>query len=461
MLLRVVLILTMASAPLTAQLSETTLQTIREIVRSSLEAAGTPAASVAIVKDGKVAFAEAFGNAKVGPNVPATPAMRFKIASNSKQLTATAILLLAEEKKLSLSDKVSRFFPDLTRANEITLRQLLSHTSGYSDYYPLDYVAPWMARDTTPAEIMTKWAKIPLDFAPGTRWQYSNTNYVIAGQIVEKASHQPLLTFLKSRILDKLGMTSALDVTASNWSPEDPTGYLHYATGPVRPAPPEGNNWMWAAGELAMTASDLALWDISLINGTILKPASLRALTTEVQLSGGTGSRYALGLEVTNLTNGHRRWAHGGGASGFVSRNITYPDDRMAITVLTNCDAGPAATIAQKLEDLLLAPSADPTATSSLENAKKLYAALTDGRVEKDLLDDDLTAYFTPQAIADFSASLKAIGPPNSFTQTSRQDRGGMTYRAFTVRTALKTLRISTFVTPDGRFSQFLISPVD
>ena len=210
-----------------------------------------------------------------------------------------------------------------------------------------------------------------------------------------------------------------------------------------------------------MTASDLALWDISLIDGTILKPASLKALSTEVQLRGGTGTRYALGLDVSTLANGHRRWAHGGGASGFVSRNITYPDDRMAITVLTNCDAGPAAGIAQKIEDLLLAPAADPAAVSSLENAKKLYAALVDGRVEKELLDADLTAYFTPQAIADFSASLKVVGAPTSFTQTSRQDRGGMTHRAFTVRTALKTLRISAFITPDGRFSQFLISALE
>ena len=454
---------TLAFAPmlLNAQLSDVTKKAVAEIVRTTLTATATPAASVAIVKDGKVVFAEAFGNAKVNPDVAATAGMRFKIASNSKQLTAAAILLLAEDRKLSLDDKVARFFPDLTRANEVTLRQLLSHTSGYSDYYPLDYVAPWMAKDTTPAAILTRWAKIPLDFDPGTRWQYSNTNYVIAGQIIEKVSRQSLLTFLKARILDKLKMTSAIDVTESKWSPADPTGYLHYATGPVRPALPEGNNWMWAAGELAMTAGDLALWDISLIDGTILKPASLKALSTEVQLKGGTGTRYALGLDVSTLANGHRRWAHGGGASGFVSRNITYPDDRMAITVLTNCDAGPAAGIAQKIEDLLLAPAADPAAVSSLENAKKLYAALVDGRVEKELLDADLTAYFTPQTIADFSASLKVVGAPTSFTQTSRQDRGGMTHRAFTVRTALKTLRISAFITPDGRFSQFLISALE
>ncbi|MCU1327083.1 MAG: beta-lactamase family protein [Bryobacterales bacterium] len=457
---RTLCLLAFSTGLLQAQLPTATQKEIGEIVRAALAVADAPSASVAIVKDGKIAFAQAYGNARLEPLTPATPAMRYKIASNGKQITAAAILLLAEEKKLSLDDKVSRFLPDLTRANEITIRQILSHTSGYRDYYPLDYVSPVMARDTTPSEILTKWAKIPLDFEPGTRWQYSNTNYVIAGQIVEKVARKPLIEFLKARILDKLKMTSAIDITRARWSDVDPVGYTHHATGPVRPAPPEGNNWMWAAGELGMTASDLALWDISLMDRTILSLASLQALTTEVQLKTGTGTHYALGLDVSTLANGHRRWGHSGGASGFVSQNVTYPDDRLAITVLTNCDAGPAGVIARKLEDLLLGTSADPAAQTDLANAKRLYAGLADGRLERDLIDQDLAAYFSPQAVADFAASLKAVGAAASFVQTSREDRGGMTHRSFTVRTALKTLRISAFVQPDGRFSQFLISPL-
>jgi hypothetical protein len=165
-----------------------------------------------------------------------------------------------------------------------------------------------------------------------------------------------------------------------------------------------------------------------------------------------------LGLDVSTLPNGHRRWGHSGGASGFVSRNYTYPDDRMAITVLTNCDGAPATPIAQKLEQLLLGNAADPQAASSLERAKQIYSNLVDGRISRELISDDLAAYFTPQAIADFSASLKPLGAPVTFVQTSREDRGGMAQRNFTVETALKKLRISTFVELDGRFSQFLIT---
>jgi CubicO group peptidase (beta-lactamase class C family) len=180
-------------------------------------------------------------------------------------------------------------------------------------------------------------------------------------------------------------------------------GYRRSAAGPLRPVLAEGNNWMWAAGELGMTAADLARWDISLMNGTILTPASTKALTTEVQLTGGTGTGYALGLSVSTLANGHRRWTHSGGAAGFVSRNTTYPDDRMAITVLTNADAGPATAIANKIEALLLAPAADPDAAASLDRAKRLYASLAAGKVDETLIDSVLASYFTPQAVAVFS----------------------------------------------------------
>jgi CubicO group peptidase (beta-lactamase class C family) len=453
-------LLALAAAVPQAPLPEATQKAIGDIVDRALDASGTPSASIAIVIDGKVAFTRAYGKAKVNPDVAATPEMRYKIASNSKEFAATAMLLLQEEGKLSIDDRVAKFLPDLARANEITIRQLLSHTAGYRDYYPLDYVAPFMAKDTTADEIMGKWAKTELDFEPGSRWQYSNTNYVVAGRIIEKVSGQPLMAFLRARILDKLGMKTAVDVTSTNWSAADPVGYLHYGGGPLRPAPPEGNNWMWAAGELGMTAGDLALWDISLMNGTILKPASIRELSKEVQLTGGTGTGYALGLQVSTLANGHRRWTHSGGASGFVSRNTTYPDDKMAITVLTNADGAPASPIAQRIEALLLAPAADPTAAASLENAKRLYASLADGKVDAALIDSDLSAYFTPQAVADFSAALKAAGAVTSFTESSREDRGGMVHRTFAVQTATRRLSINAYIDKDGRFSQFLITPV-
>ncbi len=323
-----ILLLGFCCAPLFGQLPSATQGAIDATAAKILAQTGVPSASIAVVRDGKIAYVRAYGDARLDPKTPARPEMHYKIASNSKQIAATAILLLVEQNQLSLDDPVARFLPQLTRAGEVTIRELLSHTSGYQDYYPLDYVAPFMVAATTPQQILDVWGKKPLDFEPGTEWQYSNTNFVVIGQIVEKITGKPLIDFLRTRIFEPLDMHTPIDVGRDPWSESDPAGYTTYALGPARPVRPEGNGWMYAAGELAMTASDLARWDISLMNGTVLKPASLQALTTEEELKGGTGTGYALGLDVSK-TNGHRRWAHSGGAAGFNSYNATFPDDKI------------------------------------------------------------------------------------------------------------------------------------
>src|ERR1041384_7114824 len=168
--------------------SQTTLsaeltQKIDTVVTDALTRSGVPSASIAVVKDGQIVYVKAYGDAKLEPKTAATSQMRYSIGSISKQFTAAAILLLQEQRKLSLDDRVAKYIPDLTRANEVTIRQLLSHTSGYQDYWPQDYVMKPMLSPTTARAIMDTWAKKPPDFEPGTRWKYSTTNYVIAGAI--------------------------------------------------------------------------------------------------------------------------------------------------------------------------------------------------------------------------------------------------------------------------------------
>src|SRR5881394_1986138 len=254
------------------------IEKIDKVATDTLARTGVPSASVAVVKDGQIAYVKAYGDARLEPKTPATPQMRYSIGSISKQFTAAAILLLQEQGKLSLDDKVGKYVPDLTRANDVTIRQLLSHTSGYQDYWPQDYVMPGMLKPTDAQQIMNTWAKKPLDFDPGTKWQYSNTNYVIAGVIVEKVGHMPLLQLLQQRVFAPLGIKSTFDTDSGPLTENDPRGYLRFALGPLRPAPKEGKGWMFAAGELAMTAEDLAKWDVSVINQTVLKPASYREM---------------------------------------------------------------------------------------------------------------------------------------------------------------------------------------
>src|SRR5579864_5270200 len=243
-----------ARANAQTQLPTEMQQKIDKVASDALAKTGVPSASLAVVRDGQIAYLHAYGHARLDPETPAKPEMRYSIGSISKQFTAAAILLLQEEGKLSLDDKVGKFVPNLTRANEVTIRQLLSHTSGYQDYWPQDYVMPMMLEPTTAQKILELWARKPLDFDPGTKWQYSNTNYVIAGLIVEKASGMPLLKFLGERVFKPLGMEQVVNIDQQRLAATDPTGYLHYALGPLHPAPKEGQGWLFAAGELAMSA---------------------------------------------------------------------------------------------------------------------------------------------------------------------------------------------------------------
>ncbi|MFN8091551.1 MAG: serine hydrolase domain-containing protein [Vicinamibacteria bacterium] len=279
-----------------------------------LAATGAPSASVAVVKDGRIVLAKAYGDARLEPKLAARPQMRYAIGSVSKQFTATAILLLAEQGKLSLDDRVSRFVPDLTRAGDVTIRQLLSHTSGYRDYWPQDYVPPFMLTDVTAATILDRWARVPLDFEPGAQYQYSNTGYVIAGLVVEKASGEPLLPFLKRHVFEPLGMEGVLDVDRERLGETDATGYLRYALGPPRPAPKEGKGWLYAMGELAMSASDLARWNLGLVEQRLLKPASYREMQSAVRLNSGVAVPYGLGVDVLSA-DGRRVIGHDGEAA--------------------------------------------------------------------------------------------------------------------------------------------------
>ena len=313
-------------------------EAIDKLSRKTLAETGLPSASIAVVERGEIAYVKAYGNGNVDPPKAAAPAMRYSIGSISKQFTAAAVLLLAEQGKLSLDDPVSRFVPNLTRGNEVTIRELLSHTSGYQDFWPQDYVPPFMLQPVTAEKILDLWARKALDFDPGTQWQYSNTNFVIAGLIIEKASGEPLLQFLSEHIFAPLGMKSVVNIDQERLTETDATGYLRYAIGPLRIAPKEGKGWLFAAGELAMPAEDLAKWDVSMIQQTVLKPGSYEQMEKEVVLKNGLGTRYGLGVSVRDEF-GQRAIEHGGEVSGFTAHNIVFPDSRTAVVVLTNEDS--------------------------------------------------------------------------------------------------------------------------
>ena len=215
---------------------------------------------------------------------------------------------------------------------------------------------------------------------------------------------------------------------------------------------------MFAAGELAMPAHDLALWDISMINRSLLSPESYHQMLTPVRLKDGDSTGYGLGVALKEK-DGRHVIEHSGEVSGFVSENVVYPIDRAAIVVLTNEMATQAASqIADRIAPLVLGVAAtEPTKAEA--QALAIFNGLADGHINRKLFTKFCNAYFSQQALDDFAASLKPLGPPLSFKQSREELRGGMTFRVFTVAFPDRQLKVTTYEMPDGKIEQYLVLP--
>lgn len=456
-------LLALVAVPALAQpLTPVEIAQVDKIVADALAADKVPSAEVAVVRDGKIVLDKAYGQAN--DNLPARTNLPYQIASNSKQFTAMALLLLEDEGKLSLDDHVSKYLPGITEGDRITIRQLLSHTSGLEDFWPQDYSFEAMSHPTTPQGIVDRWAKKPLDFQPGDQWQYSNTGYVVAGMIAEKVSGEPLVSFLQKRIFKPLGMSTVIDQDDAN-TPAFPAGYGRYALGPVRKVTSPARGWLYAAGELSMSAGDLAKWDIARIDRSLVPADDWQAQETTVKLNNGKDSGYGLGVFVTDAPR--RTISHGGEAVGFLSQNSVYPAQRAAIVVLTNSWSGHAQTrITRELANLILPPATqqDAVALAQATRARMVYDELRSGHLDRSQLTANANFYFTPVVIGDYASSLGPLGEPTAFEANGNPIlRGGFVIQSYRIRYPTKMLNLSTFYEPgaDGRIEQFLVTPAE
>ena len=447
-------------APAAAQdLSPAETNRINQIVTGALARTGTPSMVVAVVRGGRTVYTHAWG--KASETLAASPDLPYQIASNSKQFTAAAMLLLQRDGKLNLDDHVARYLPGVSGGDRITLRQLLDHTSGLQDYWPQDYSFAAMQRPTTPQGIVDRWGKKPLDFEPGTQWQYSNTGYVVAGLIVEKVAGQPLLAFLQQRLFKPLGIVASDQDKAVG--SRFPQGYHRYALGPVRIEQPAAAGWLFAAGELSMSAPDLAKWDIARLNRTGLLPEDWTAQETETKLTDGKGSGYGLGVSVGSM-GGHRIVEHSGEAVGFLTENVVFPDDKAAVIVFTNGDFGNAYSAAAREIAGVILPAAPVAAgeTAQTAQARRVFDSLRAGTLDRTTMTADSNFYFTAAALADYRTSLAALGEPSSFElRGAPKLRGGFVNRNYVVTYPDRKLTIVTYAEPgeNGRYEQFLVQP--
>jgi CubicO group peptidase (beta-lactamase class C family) len=382
----------------------------------------------------------------------------FAIGSVTKQFTCSAALLLAQDGKLSMSDPVAKYVPTATRASEVTLLDLGQHVSGYRDYYPLDFVDREMQRPETADTIIARYAARALDFDPGTRWSYSNTNFLILGKAIEIASGQSFGALLAQRIFTPLGMTR----TAYDPPPSDTglaRGYTSYALAAPTPALPEASGWTGAAGAIWSTPTDLLKWDLALIDGQVLSRASYGMLTTPRTLADGRSTGYGCGLGVQSGGDA-LVFQHGGAVAGLVSSNLVVPATRSAIVVFANADFAATGEIINAALDKLT-PHVDVPKIAglpALEAARAFLTSLEQDKIDRTTLGDDFSALLTPHRVASDRASLATHGRVTEVRVVRTVERGGMEVAVVRFKVGATPAQSLMYRTPDGKIQQFLIN---
>ena len=354
-------------------------------------------------------LAKGYGLRALGGHDSVSAETMFAVGSVTKQFTCSLTLLLAQDGKLSLQDPVAKYFPNLTRASDITLLELGQHVSGYRDYYPLDFVDREMQHDQTPDSIINEYATRPLDFDPGTRWSYSNTNFLILGRVIEKVSGQGYGSVLSQRILTPVGMQhTQFEPTAGG--PNMASGYTTFAFGPPFAAKPEGRGWAGTAGAIWSTPTDLLTWDLAMIGGKVLSGDSYAILTTPRRLTDGRSTGYGCG-EGVNDRGPAVVLEHGGAVSGFVAENIVVPATRSAIVMLANTDFGSLDSLGRGILEKLLPHTDAPTVSGPTAQvaAQTFLTGLQQGHVDRSTLGDDYSAFLTPELVAQAQKSLRPI----------------------------------------------------
>jgi CubicO group peptidase (beta-lactamase class C family) len=314
-------------------------------IRSEMKQHRIPGVALTIIQDGQTIKTACYGLANIELQVPVKPETVFEIGSITKQFTAAGILILAQEGKLSVDDKISKYLNDTPAAwSNVTIRHLLTHTSGIKSYTGLDGFELW--RHLTQAQFIRAIGKQPMDFQPGDSWKYCNTGFSLLGYIIENVSGEDYWKFMSEHIFQPLGMRATTHRLPRLIIPNRAAGY-------------EQVNHAWvnrdynltdifSAGSIVSTVGDLAKWNAALDGTRILSAASKAEMWTPVRLNNGTTHHYGFGWFLGSL-DGHTNIWHDGSTSGFSATIQRFPDDRLAIIILTNTDEQIATTLARKI----------------------------------------------------------------------------------------------------------------
>jgi len=326
---------------------------VDEYIRAEMEKQHIPGLSLLVSRDGNPIRAQGYGLANVELQVPVKPETVFQSGSVGKQFTATAVMMLVEENKIGLEDLLTKFFPDAPAAwKQVTVRELLSHTAGFTDY-PKSFN---FRKDYTEDEVLKIVEGIPLAYPAGTKWSYSNLGYATLGILIHKVTGKFYGDFLQERIFKPLDMSTTRIISEADIIPNRAAGY--------RLVKGELKNQEWVApminttadGSLYFSINDLAKWDAALYTEKLLKRSSLDQMWTVAKLQNGQPNQdhYGFGWSI-ETKNGHKVIGHGGSWQGFKTHISRYVDDKLTVVVLINqADAEPGP-ITDRVAEMYLA----------------------------------------------------------------------------------------------------------
>ena len=416
--------------------------------------------TVGVMQDGKVVFSKGYGLANISNQTPVTTTTIFAVGSITKQFTCAVALQMEQEGKLKFDDRVSRYRADFGHATEITLRDLGNHVSGYRDYYPLDFVDRPMAKDIAEDDLLKQFTGMPLDFAPGSRYSYSNTGYLLLGSLTALVSHTPFDRSLQERIFTPLGM-KATRFEPVRGAPGLADGYTPIGLGPAEIAIAEGRGWIGAAGGIWSTPEDLMKWDLALMDGKVLNEKSWKTMTSPRELKGGRSSAYGCGQQLRDR-GPLLVLMHGGAVSGFGARNAMIPATRSAVVVMANADwAGGVLDTIQEAVLAKMMPIADAPKVAGAparEVALEMMRQIRSGTVDRALLADEYSAFLTPERLAAMSKSLKDAGEISQVEPGSTSERGGLEVSTLRMMAGTTPIRTLMYRAPNGKIEEFLFN---
>ncbi len=336
--------------------------TVQQRLDALVEKDGVPAALATVKgRDGRTrTYTAGVGDAATGSRVPVDGQVR--IGSNTKSFTAVVVLQLVAEGKIGLDASVDTYLPGLVRGagidgRHITVRQLLQHTSGLPDYVDHEVILNDPKRYYEPRELLDGALAQKAHFAPGTRWEYSNTNYLLAGLIIQKVTGRPLGEEVTKRVIDRIGLRHTYFPVPGDMRIHEahPKGYQPAADGSLRDYTELDPSWGWAAGAIVSTNTDVTRFYGALLGGRLLPAAQLAQMRTTVPADGvGPGVRYGLGLLSRPLSCGGLAWGHGGTIPGYNSFGGTTDDGRaVSVTVTTIADDATGEHVDQAVDEAL------------------------------------------------------------------------------------------------------------